>query len=166
MAEWYKTDNQLTYKRRKNMNKKTAEILLIISTVFFLSVLILLAEPLRKVMNKMDNKASKQFVSLLFRIGTRSPFLLIVTNLTALLMIPYFIIYGFGNWWFIAALAVFIIGGCVAKAIKVPVYKNIEILDVDNPKMMEQLQKMHKGNIFQAILTFISVCMMTIGLFY
>ncbi len=148
------------------MNHTTAELLLIISTTFFLSVLMFLAGPLRKVMNKMDNSAAKQFITLLFQLGQRTPFLLIVTNLTALGMIPYFIAYGFRNWWFIAGLAVFILAGIIAKAAKVPVYKKIMSLDADGREWAEERQNMHKANMFQAAATFVSIGLMTVGLFF
>jgi hypothetical protein len=148
------------------MNRTTAELLLIISTTFFLSVLMFLAGPLRKVMNKMDNGATKQFITLLFQLGQRTPFLLIVTNLTALGMIPYFVAYGFRNWWFIAGLAVFLLAGVAAKAAKVPVYKKIASLDAGSREWAEERQKMHKANMFQAVFTFASIGLMTLGLFY
>ncbi len=148
------------------MNKTTAEILLIISATIFASVLMFLAEPMRRVMNKMDNRASKQIISLLFQIGPRSPFLYIATNLTGLAMIPYFIFFGFSNWWFTAGLAILLVAGSVAKVVKVPIYKTAKELDAEDPKWMAAQKKWHNGNLYQGIFTCLAVCMMTIGLFY
>jgi hypothetical protein len=147
------------------MTQTTAELLLIVPTIFFLSVLMFLSGPLRSTMNKMDNAASKQFISLLFQLGQRSPFLLTITNLTVIGMIPYFIVYGFNNWWFIAGLTTLIISASIAKIIKLPIYKQITLLDADTPKWTEAKLSMHKANIFQAAFTFIAVCLMAIGIY-
>lgn len=148
------------------MTKTTAEILLIISATIFASVLVFLAGPMRRVMNKMDNSASKQIITLLFQVGPRSPFLFIATNITGLAMIPYFIFYGFNNWWFTAGLAILLIAGSVAKIVKVPIYKNAKELEASDPKWIAAQNKWHNGNLFQAVFTCIAVCMMAIGLFY
>jgi hypothetical protein len=148
------------------MSKNTAEILLIISATLFASLLLFLAEPMRRVMNKMDNGASKQIISLLFQIGPRSPFLYIATNLTGLAMIPYFIFFGFSNWWFTAGLAVLLVAGGVAKVVKVPIYKTAKELDAEDPKWLAAQNKWHNMNLFQAVFTCLAVSMMTIGLFY
>ena len=148
------------------MNQTTAEILLIISATIFASVLLFLAGPMRRVMNKMDNSASKQIISLLFQMGQRSPFLYIATNLTGLAMIPYFIFFGFNNWWFTAGLAVLVLAAGVAKIVKVPLYKSTKDLDANDPRWIAAQKKWHNGNIYQAIFTFVAVCMMTIGLFH
>ncbi len=147
------------------MNQITVEVLLIIPLVFFLSVLMFLAGPLRSVMNKMSPNASKEFISQLFKLGQRSVFMLTITNITALGMIPYFIIYGFNNVWFTSGLALFIVTASVAKVYKLPIYKKITTLSATSPEWMNARSKMHKGNGLQALFTFIAICVMTVGFF-
>ena len=145
------------------MNQTTAEILLIIPLIFFLSVLMFLAGPLRSVMNKMSPKASKEFISLLFKLGQRSVFMLTITNVTVLGAIPYFIIYGFNNVWFTSGIVLFIITASVAKIYKLPIYKKITTLSATSPEWMDERRKMHKGNGLQALFTFLSLCIMAIA---
>jgi hypothetical protein len=147
------------------MTQTTAEVMLIIPLVFFLSVLVFLSGPLRSVMNKMDRNASKQFISLLFTLGQRSAFLLTVTNISVLAAIPYYIVYGFNNVWFTVGIVVFLVAASVAKIVKLPLYKKITLLDANTAEWADARQKMHVGNILQALFTFIAVCIMTASLF-
>ena len=146
------------------MTQTIAELLILFSTSFFLSVLLFLAGPLRAVSNKMDADASRQFVRLLFQFGKRSPFLLLVTNLPVLGSIPYFIAFGFNNWWMISGLIVFTVAASVAKVVKLPIYKSVSVGEMSDAQWQQELKSMNIANVLQALCTAIAAGLMVVGL--
>lgn len=147
------------------MSRTISELLIIFSTTFFLSVLLFLSGPLRKVVNAMDSSTSRQFIYLLFDVGKRSPFLLLVTNLPVLGSIPYFVTFGFNNWWMISGLILFTAAASVAKVVKLPIYKAASTSLMGEAEWRNALRKMNTANALQAASTSIAVCLMVAGLF-
>ena len=104
-------------------------------------------------MNDLDESAFKQFVISLVRQSKKSPFMLTVLNVPFLGAIPYCYFYGFGNRWLLAGLALWLIAGSIAKAIKYPIYNLVAALDAgDLDRLRETRRKLNTGNLFQAVL--------------
>jgi hypothetical protein len=139
------------------MTKSLAEILLFASLGINAALLIFIAGILRSIMNDMDAAAFKNFVMGLYKYSARSLFMIGITNIPFLGAIPYFYYYGFGNKWLLAGLSLWLAAGLIAKAIKVPVYKNIQTLDSTNvARLRDERVKLNRGNILQAVLNTIS----------
>lgn len=140
------------------MTRTLVEILLFASLAINAALLIFIAGVLRKVMNDMDESAFKQFVDSLVRHSKKSPFMLIALNLPFLGAIPYFYFYGFSNRWLLAGLALWLVSGSAAKAIKLPIYKALANLEAgDVARLRAERKKMNAGNMFQAILNSVAV---------
>ena len=60
-------------------------------------------------MNDLDEATFKRFLTSLHTRAMRSPYAIGVSSITFAGMAPYFIYYGFGNWWFTAGLALWVI---------------------------------------------------------
>ena len=132
------------------MTKTLAEVLLLASLAINAALLIFLAGVLRKVMNDMDESQFKQFVVSLVRHSKKSPFMVTVLMIPFFGAIPYFYFYGFANWWLVVALALWLVAGAIGKAMKLPVYKAVEIGEAI--KLGEQRRKLNAGNMLQAAL--------------
>jgi hypothetical protein len=135
------------------VTRTLAEILLFASLAINAAVLIFIAGVLRKVMNDMAESAFKQFVVSLVRHSKKSPFMLALFNIPFIGALPYFYFYGFANRWLIAGLALWLVAGSIAKAMKLPIYKAVATLEIgDVARLREQRQKLNAANMFQAIL--------------
>ena len=146
------------------MNRTLAEVLLLVFVVTNAAVLIFLAGVLRKVMNEMDGPVFQQFLGSLYRHSTRSPFMHTILTIPFLGAIPYFYFYGFGNRWITAGLALWLVGGCISKVIKVPAFKKVAALKSDDlAGLSRERQRLNAGNMLQAILNFVAVALMTVA---
>jgi len=146
------------------MTQTLAEILLFVSAAINAALLIFIAEVLRKTMNDMDEPTFKHFVESLVRHSTKSPFMLTVLNIPAIGAIPYFYLYGFGNRWITAGLALWLVAGVISKIIKVPNYKTVAALESSAVvRLREERQKLNTGNMLQAILNFVAGALMTVA---
>jgi hypothetical protein len=144
------------------MTQTLAEILLFVSVAINAALLIFIAGVLRKTMNDMDEPTFKHFVESLVRHSSKSPFMLTVLNIPALGAIPYFYLYGFGNRWITAGLALWLV--VISKIIKVPIYKTVVALESSAVvRLREERQKLNTGNMLQAILNFVAGALMTIA---
>lgn len=137
------------------MTRTLAEILLFASLAVNAALLIFIAGVLRMVMNDMDDSEFKQFVVSLVHHSKRSPFMLTALNIPFLGAIPYFYFYGFANRWLLAGLTLWLAAGALGKAMKLRVYKAVEIGDAT--KLKEERQKLNRGNMVQAILNSLAV---------
>jgi ABC-type uncharacterized transport system permease subunit len=143
------------------MNQRLAEILLFASIAMNAALLAFLAGVIRKVMNDMQEPAFLQFVRSLYRHSTKSSFMLTILNIPLLGAIPYFYFYGFKNRWIISGLVLWLIAGCIAKIIKVPIYKKINALSNDDvDELMKVRPILNAGNVLQAILNFAAAALM------
>ena len=146
------------------MNQTLAEILLFLSVATNAALLIFIAGVLRRVMNDMDDPAFKHFLGSLYRHSARSPFMHTVLTIPFFGAIPYFYFYGFRNRWIIAGLALWLVAGCISKAIKVPIYKTVAALENgDSAGLRRERQKLNAGNMLQAILDFAAAALMTVA---
>jgi len=146
------------------MTQTLAEILLFASVAINAALLIFIAGVLGNVMNDMDELEFKYFVESLYRHSTKSPFMLTVLNMPFVGAIPYFYFYGSGNQWITAGLAIWLIAGIIAKAIKVPVYKTIAAAGGDEVlRLREERRKLNAGNLLQAILNLVAAAVMIIA---
>ena len=135
------------------MTRTSAEILLFASLAINAALLIFIAGVLRKVMDDMDESAFRQILVSLVHRSKRSAFMLTVLNIPFFGAIPYFYYYGFGDHWLVAGLAVWLVGGSIAKAIKYPLYASVAKLSAgDVEQLRAARKKVNAGNVFHAVL--------------
>jgi hypothetical protein len=147
------------------MSQTVAEILIIVATAIEAGLLMFIAEVIQKIMNEMDEAAFKHFLSRLEYRAMRSPTAFTGSLLTSLAAIPYFIFYGFSNWWFTAGIAVWYLGAVASKIFNLPIYRKVAALDsTDTARLREERRKLQSANTIRAMITFLSVVLMVIGL--
>jgi hypothetical protein len=137
------------------MTRTFAEILLFASLAMNAALLLFIAGVLRKVMNDMDESALTQFVVSLVRHSKKSLFMVITLNLPFLGAIPYFYFYGFSNRWLLAGLALWLVAGAIGKAMKLPLYKAIEV--GEEAQLRALRRTLNTGNVLQAVLNSVAV---------
>jgi len=72
-----------------------------------------------------------------------------------IIQVPYFYFYGFANRWLLAGLVLWLVAGCIAKAVKYPIYTAVAAFEVGQVAgLSEKRKKMNVLNVFQAILNF------------
>jgi hypothetical protein len=81
--------------------------------------------------------------------------MLTVLNIPFLGAIPYFYFYGFANRWLLAGLILWLVAGALGKAMKLPIYRAVEI--GDTTRLQEERRKLNAGNMVQAILNSLAV---------
>jgi hypothetical protein len=146
------------------MNRTLAEVLLLVTVAMNAALLIFLAGVLRRVMNDLDGPAFQQFLGSFYRHGTRSPFMHTMLTIPFLGAIPYFYFYGFGDRWIVVGLALWLVGGCIAKVIKVPVFKKVAALKSDDAAGLSRArQRFNAGNMLQAVLNFVAAAVMGVA---
>jgi hypothetical protein len=107
------------------MTRAIAEILILIPSVLYTGYLLFIAGVVQNVMNKMDEATFQHFLNLLDKTAMKSPYAIITGTLTFIGMFPYFIFYGFNNWWYTAGLIVFLIASIISKRLNLPIYKRV-----------------------------------------
>ena len=150
------------------MTRSFTEILILVLNIASADTLALIAGSIQKVMNNMDEAAFQNFVKQLHKSLQRSPYQLITSTLQIITLIPYFIIFGFSNWWFTAGAVVSVAASTfVSKPLILPTYKKIYIsLDSsDVAGLREWRRKLQTRNRFRAAIQFVSVILMVVGLF-
>ncbi len=149
------------------MTKHIAEVLLFTPSVLATGFLIFVAGVIQHVMNDLDESTFHRFLKLLDKYATHSPYTVGVSSITFIGMIPYFIFYGFDNWYFTAGLAIYLIASIISKSFNLPIYKRIFTLnenDSDNLRI-ERVQ-LQKANVLRAAIQLVSIILMMIGLFW
>jgi len=147
------------------MNESFVEILIIIPSALYTGYLLFIAGVIQNVMNQMDQASFQNFLNLLDKTAMKSPYAIIVGSLTYLGMFPYFIIYGFGNWWFTAGILVFIIASIISKSLNLPIYKRVHSLANSNLALLSvERKKLQSANRIRALIQSVSISLMTIGL--
>ena len=147
------------------MSQNFAEILLLVFSVAFASFTIFVAGILQNIMCDMDEAAFQNFWGLIGKHAAKSPYMLIISLITFVGTIPYFIFYGFNNWWFTAGIALFWIASVVSKSVSLPIYKRVFALDSRDAKgLREERIKLGKGSKLRALLNFAAIVLMVIGL--
>jgi hypothetical protein len=143
------------------MTKTLTEALLFASVAINAALLIFFAGVFRQMMNAVDVATFKNLTELLVRYSSKSPFMIIALNLPIIVTIPYYWLYGFGNWWVTASIALWLVSGSIAKIFKLPVYKAIATLKNDDATLLnEARRRLNMGNMFQAICYSVAVVLM------
>ncbi len=149
------------------MSKTVAEIIILIPSVLYTGYLLFVAGVVQNIMNKLDEATFQRFLNLLDQTATRSPYAIIVGSLTFIGMFPYFIFYGFNNWWYTAGLIVFVIASIVSKSLNLPIYKRVSSINSSDTALLnKERRKLQSSNRVRAVVQFISMALMTIGLIY
>lgn len=150
------------------MTRAFTEILILVLNVASADTLALIAGSIQKVMNTMDEAAFQNFVKQLHTSLQRSPYQILTSTLHIIACIPYFIIFGFSNWWFTAGALVSVAASTfVSKPLILPTYKKIydALASSDTAGLREWRRKLQIRNRFRAVIQFVSVALMVIGLF-
>jgi hypothetical protein len=148
------------------MTQTFVEILLTIPAALTTGFVMFIAGVIQNIMNDMDEAAFKKFLTSLHKHALKSPYAIIVSSITFIGMIPYFIFYGFQNWWFVAGLIMWVIASIVSKATALPIYASVDVIDSsDIARLREERRKLQTANILRSTLSFVSVVLMVIGLF-
>ena len=53
-----------------------------------------------------------------------------ILTIPAIGAVPYFYFFGFGSRWILAGLALWLVGGAIAKIINLPIYKAVAKLEI------------------------------------
>ena len=147
------------------MTRDFAEILLIIPTAFCAGFLMFVAGVIQGAMNDMDEAGFKRFMASLYRHAVRSPYAIIVSSVTFVGAVPYFIFFGFGHGWFTAGIALHTVTSIVSKSLNLPIYNRIAALESgDAERLREERRKLQNANRVRAVLQFVTVVLMVIGL--
>lgn len=147
------------------MSQTFAEVLLTIPAAMCTGFVIFVAGVIQAIMNDQDEADFKRFLVMLKNKALRSPFAIGISSVTFAGMIPYFIVYRFGNTWFTAGLAMWVIASTVSKITVLPIYARVESLDSSETfQLAEERRKLHRANILRATLSALSVLLMTAGL--
>ncbi|HEX3892210.1 MAG TPA: hypothetical protein VHW46_06530 [Terracidiphilus sp.] len=81
--------------------------------------------------------------------------MVITLNLPFLGAIPYCYFYGFSNRWLLAGLALWLVAGAIGKAMKLPLYKAIEV--GEEAQLRALRRTLNTGNVLQAVLNSVAV---------
>lgn len=147
------------------MSREFAEILIAVVTTIEAGLLLFIAEVVQRVMNEMDPPQFRHFLGRLEHYAMRSPTVLTGSLLTTVAAIPYFIFFGFGNWWFTAGIVVWFLAAVASKIFNAPIYKRVAGLhDTDVAELLEQRRMLRMANVVRALSTLASVALMIIGL--
>ncbi|GHO98096.1 hypothetical protein KSF_081440 [Reticulibacter mediterranei] len=150
------------------MTRAFTEILILVLNIASADTLAFIAGSLQRVMNTMDEAVFQSFVKQLHTSLQRSPYQLVTSTLQIIALIPYFIIFGFSNWWFTAGALVSVAASMfVSKLLILPTYKKIyNVLESsDTTGLRKWRRKLQTRNRFRAVIQFVSVALMVIGLF-
>ncbi len=147
------------------MTRDFIEILIIVATTIEAGLLMFISEVIQKIMNELDEATFKHFLGRLEHYAMRSPTAMAGSLLTTIACIPYFIFFGFNNWWFTAGIVVWFLSSVASKIFNLPIYKKVGSLNnMDTAELKEERRKLQTANIIRAMTTFLSVILMVIGL--
>ena len=146
------------------MTQSFVEILLLVPTALCTGFVIFIAGVIQGVMNDLDEVAFKRFLTMLHTRALRSPYAIVVSSITFIGTVPYFIYYGFSNGWFTSGLVLWVITSIVSKVTTLPIYKRVDdIPSSDVVRLNEERRKLHRANILRATLSLATVVLMVIG---
>lgn len=147
------------------MTREFAEMLIVVATTIEAGLLLFISEVVQRVMNEMEPAHFRRFLGRLEHFAMRSPTVLAGSLLTTLAAIPYFIFFGFGNWWFVAGIIVWFAAAVASKMFNAPIYKRVAGLhDADIAELQELRRRLRLANAVRALTTLASVVLMVIGL--
>ena|ERR1700742_3413666 len=150
------------------MTRSFLELLILLLNLASADHLGVVAGPLNKAMQSMDERTFQKFLKPLHKSMQRSPSIITAATLHLVLLIPYFIIYGFGNHWFVAGAAKSLAASTVlSKPIILPTYQMIyDKLDPDDTTAIRAWRRtLGRRNKIRAAAQFVSVGLMIIGLY-
>ena len=130
------------------MTQTFAEILLLVPSVLSTGFLIFIAGVIQGVMNDLDEATFHRFLKLLDKHAMRSPYAITVSTVTFVGMVPYWIFYGFHNWWFSGGLILYVIASIISKSFNLLIYKTIFALEgSDTARLNEEHRKLQRANL-------------------
>ncbi len=146
------------------MTRIFVEVLLLVASALATGFLVFIADVIQKVMNDLDEGTFYRFLTLLDKRAIRSPYAVGISTITFVGMVPYWIIYGFDNWWFSAGLILYTIASIISKSFNLPIYKRIFALkSTDTAQLGEERRKLQSANLLRASVQFASIILMVLG---
>ena len=143
------------------MDETTAEALILAINALGAGVLLFIAGVIQKIMNDMDDPAFRWFLNHLDRSAMSNSLAVTVATLPIIAAVPYFLVYGFGHWWFTAGFAAWLVGSAITKITNMPVYTWVGNPDnTDSGELQRQRRRLQLGNNLRAWLALASVVLM------
>lgn len=150
------------------MTRSFAELVILLLNLASADALALVAGVLQKVMVGMDEHTFPGFLKQLHKGMQRSPWMITTSTLHVVLLIPYAVVYGLGNTWFIAGGVTSIAASVVlSKPVILPTYTTIyDTLDPgDTAAIRAWRDTLGRRNALRAAVQFVSVALMVVGLY-
>ena len=143
------------------VSQVTAEVIILTMTALGAGILMFVAGVVQKIMDDMDEQEFKRFLNKLDKTAMTEPFAVTIATLPVIALVPYFVVYGFGDWWFTAGLAVWLLGGSVVKSTNMSVYSWVANPENKNPEgLRRQRRKLHLSNNARGWISLLSVVLM------
>lgn len=143
------------------MTETSAEILIITINALGAGILMFISGVIQKIMDDMDAPTFKWFLNRLDKTAMSNPFTVTIATLPIIVVIPYFVIYGFNHWWFTSGLILWMIGSTITKVTNMPVYRWVANPENTDPEELgKQRRKLRLANSLRAWLTLASVVLM------
>jgi hypothetical protein len=143
------------------MNETTAEALILAINALGAGILLFVAGVVQRLMDDMEPLAFKGFMNALGRAAMTSPFAVTIATLPIIAAVPYFVVYGFGHWWFTAGFVAWMVGSTVTKISNMPVYKWVgDPANNDPEELRRQRRILGRANGLRAWITLGSVILM------
>lgn len=144
------------------MSQSFAEVLLLTVTTLSVGYLLFIATALQSTMQLQREEEFGTFLPLLFRVASRSVYMVVTGLATLAGAIPYFIIYGFDNVWFTAAMVTYLASSVAGKVLNLPVYEAVANLEASQAEELgEQRHRLRTANWVRALLALASVVLMS-----
>ena len=143
------------------MSEVQAEIMILTLNALGAGLLMFISGVLQRIMNEMDELEFKRFLNKLDRTAMSDPFAVAVASVPILAVLAYFILFGFGQWWFTAGVAVWVVGSAMTKVVNMPIYQWVaDENNTDRAELAEKRRKLQFGNHIRAWTTLASVILM------
>ena len=147
--------------------QNSIEILLLVSTSLTTGFVVFATGVYQKIMNGVDEATFKILLAELSKNALKSPFIIGLSLVTMLGMVPYFYYGGLSNIWFTAGLALWIITSIIAKMTRLPIYKRVGDLDSSETiQLRAERERLNRTSILNAGLSITIVLLMVIGLLF
>jgi hypothetical protein len=124
-------------------------------------ILMFVAGVIQKIMNDLDELDFKRFLNMLDKRAMGNPFAVVVATLPNIAAVLYFVVYGFGHWWFTAGIIAWLVGASITKVTNMPIYQWVaDPKNTDPAELRKRRRKLELANNARAWLTLVSVLLM------
>src|SRR5258708_4441340 len=143
------------------MTETLAEVLILVINALGAGILLMVSGVIQRIMNDMDPPVFKKFLNTLVGTAMSDPFAVTIATIPIILVIFYFVAYGFGHWWFTAGIVVWMTASVATKVTNMPIYKWVgDPKNTDPEELRKKRHTLELGNNWRAWLTLVSVILM------